>query len=107
MKKLTALFLSLLLVLRSCIYMKLLNHRSSQRSLWKHSLNSQLNNAFWLLLHHLCQSSLFHSANIVRVIVIYLLAQFFTSYFNFLSVNYDYVVTCINMRCKFRFILSS
>ena len=44
---------------------------------------------------------------IIRVIVINLLVHLLTCYLNLLSVNNDYIITCVNVWCKLRFVLSS
>ena len=60
-----------------------------------------------LLVQHLSQSCRLKTTNIIRVCIVQLLIQLLACYSNLLSIDHDYIITCINMRGKLRLILSS
>ena len=52
-------------------------------------------------------SGLFHSTNIIRMMIVNLLIQFLTGYFDVLSVGDDHIITCIFMRVNTRLFFPS
>ena len=94
-------------VIRSSVYEKLCIHLSSKRSFWKHAFHCKFNNLLRFLSHHLTKSSFFHSTNIVGVVIINLLLKLLACNFDLISVYNDYIISCVNVRCKLRFVLSS
>ena len=96
-----------MIVLCTCINMKLGVHLSSERSLGKHSLNSTFN----YLTGRVCKSVLkglfLHSAYIIGVIVIDLLIKLLAGYLNLCSVDNDNIITGVKVGSEDRLILSS
>ena len=81
-----------MIVLRTSVYVKLCIHLSSQRSLRKHALYSELDNLLRLLVHHLTQSGLFHTAYVIRVMIVNLLIQLLAGYFDLVCIYNDSLV---------------
>ena len=94
-------------MLRTSVYVKLCIHLSSQRSLRKHALYSELDNLLRLLVHHLTQGGLFHTAYVIRVMIVNLLIQLLAGYFDLVCIYNDYIISGVDVRSKDCFVLTS
>ena len=86
--------------------MKLTIHLSAKFVLRKHAANSMFNNPSWFFTKSVPGFLVSISADVTGVVEVYLLQFFLACQNDFICVDDDNVVACINMRCVSRFIFA-
>ena len=88
------------------IYVQFAIHLFTQLVLRQHAANSHFNNAFRTFFKHVACLCKRRTTGITGMTEIRLLNEFFTCEFYFCCVYNDYIIACIYMRGKCRFMFS-
>ena len=94
-------------VLRACINLQFLEHLSAELSIRKHTFYSMSDDFFRLLCLKLFESDLAEAARISGMSLVDLFFSLLACNLNLFSVDNDYIVTTVNMRCVSRLLLSA
>jgi len=93
-------------VLVACVNFQFTVHSTTQRALRQHAFNRDLNHTLRTASNHLFKGRLFDTTDVASVVIVDLVSTLVAGYSNFFCVQNDDVITRINVRSVFRFMLT-
>ena len=94
-------------MLITVIHLEISEQFTSQNIVWKHTFNSQFNQALWMLRTDIARGEGFESTKVTGVAVIHFGSFLVACKTNFLGIDDDDVITGVDVRSKDRLVLAA